>query len=57
MWLSQAIAAAGRDGTFYDGKRLAARYFFTHELPRTQAWFDLLESGDTLLADLDDSCL
>ena len=57
MWLEQATAAAGQDGPFYDGKRLAARYFFTHELPRTGAWFDLLESGDTLLADLDDECL
>jgi alkylation response protein AidB-like acyl-CoA dehydrogenase len=57
MWLAQAIAAAGKDGAFYDGKRLAARYFFTHELPRTQVWFDLLASGDTLLADLDDACL
>ncbi len=57
MWLSQAIAAAGREGPFYDGKRLAARYFFTHELPRTAFWFDLLAGGDTLLADLDDTCL
>jgi alkylation response protein AidB-like acyl-CoA dehydrogenase len=57
MWLEQASAAAGKKGPFYDGKRLAARYFFTHELPRTAAWFDLLESGDTLLTDLDDECL
>jgi alkylation response protein AidB-like acyl-CoA dehydrogenase len=57
MWLEQASAAAGREGSFYDGKRLAARYFFTHELPRTTAWFELLESGDTLLAELDDACL
>jgi alkylation response protein AidB-like acyl-CoA dehydrogenase len=57
MWLEQAIAADGRTGAFYDGKRLAARYFFTHELPRTGFWFDLLESGDTLLADLDDGLL
>nr|BFE71348.1 hypothetical protein GCM10020092_046490 [Actinoplanes digitatis] len=57
MWLEQATAAAGREGAFYDGKRLAARYFFAHELPRTTTWFDLLESRDTLLADLDDACL
>jgi hypothetical protein len=57
MWLEQASAAAGREGSFYDGKRLAARYFFTHELPRTTAWFELLESGDMLLAELDDACL
>jgi alkylation response protein AidB-like acyl-CoA dehydrogenase len=57
MWLEQAIAATGKEGAFYDGKRLAARYFFTHELPRTTAWFDLLESLDTLLVDLDDRWL
>ncbi|MEV4640582.1 acyl-CoA dehydrogenase [Actinoplanes sp. NPDC049548] len=57
MWLEQAIAAAGKEGAFYDGKRLAARYFFDHELPRIGPWLDLLASGDTLLADLDDAVL
>jgi alkylation response protein AidB-like acyl-CoA dehydrogenase len=57
MWLEQAIAAAGKQDAFYDGKRLAARYFFIHELPRTTAWLDLLESLDTLLVDLDDRWL
>ena len=57
MWLEQAITATGRAGDFYDGKRLAARYFFTHELPRTAVWFDLLESGDTLFAEMDDRWL
>jgi hypothetical protein len=54
MWLEQAIVADGKQGDFYDGKRLAARYFFTHELPRTAVWFDLLDSLDTLLVGLDD---
>lgn len=57
MWLEQAVAAAGKEGAFYDGKRLAARYFFDHELPRIGPWLDLLASGDTLLADLDDEVL
>ncbi|MEV6635026.1 acyl-CoA dehydrogenase [Actinoplanes sp. NPDC051470] len=57
MWLSQLSAAGDRAGAFYDGKRLAARYFFDHELPRVGPWLDLLESGDTLLLDLDDSVL
>jgi butyryl-CoA dehydrogenase len=57
MWLEQAIAAYGKEGAFYDGKRLAARYFFSHELPRTGPLFDLLDSRDTLLADLDDELL
>jgi len=57
MWLSQYAAADGKEGGFYDGKRLAARYFVTHELPRIGPLLDLLDSRDTLLADLDDACL
>ena len=57
MWLSQLNAVGDKEGAFYDGKRLAARYFFDHELPRVGPWLDLLESGDTLLLDLDDTVL
>jgi len=57
MWLSQAVAAQGRQGDFYDGKRLAARYFIVHELPRIGPLLDLLDSRDTLMADLDDAWL
>ncbi|GIE93337.1 acyl-CoA dehydrogenase [Paractinoplanes rishiriensis] len=57
MWLAQRNAAGDRAGAFYDGKRLAARYFITHELPRTGPLLDLLDSRDTLMADLDDRCL
>lgn len=57
LWLSQLNAAGEREGSFYDGKRLAARYFITHELPRIGPLLDLLDSGDTLLADLDDAAL
>jgi alkylation response protein AidB-like acyl-CoA dehydrogenase len=57
IWLEQAIAAHGKEGAFYSGKRLATRYFFDHELPRTGPLFDLLDSRDTLLADLDDAVL
>jgi alkylation response protein AidB-like acyl-CoA dehydrogenase len=57
MWLSQAGAAAGKEGDFYDGKRLAARYFVTHELPRIGPLLDLLDRRDTLLADLDPAWL
>lgn len=35
LWLEQFVAAAGKDGDFYDGKRQAARYFFRFELPKT----------------------
>ena len=57
IWLEQVIAATGRAGPFYDGKRAAARYFFTYELPRVDAQLDLLASGDTLLLELDTECL
>ncbi|MEV7129347.1 acyl-CoA dehydrogenase [Streptomyces sp. NPDC093260] len=46
IWLEQLLAADGRDGDFYAGKRQAARYFFRYELPRTAPQFDLLESLD-----------
>jgi len=50
-WLAQALAAHGKAGDFYDGKRQACRYFFRWELPRTGAQFDLLDSlDDTTLA-------
>jgi len=46
IWLEQLLAAHGKAGDFYDGKRHAARYFFRWELPRTGAQLDLLASGD-----------
>ncbi|KHD75924.1 acyl-CoA dehydrogenase [Actinoplanes utahensis] len=57
MWLEQWSAAEGKEGDFYEGKRLAARYFVTHELPRIGPLLDLLDSGDTLLRDMDDAWL
>ncbi|MFC4068147.1 acyl-CoA dehydrogenase [Actinoplanes subglobosus] len=57
LWLEQLLAAEGKEGAFYDGKRLAARYFVTHELPRIGPMLDLLDSGDTLLRDMDDAWL
>ncbi len=57
MWLSQLEAAGDREGDFYDGKRVAAKYFITHELPRIGPMLDLLDSGDTLLLDLEDAWL
>ena len=51
IWLGQALAAHGKAGEFYDGKRQACRYFFRWELPRTGSQFDLLDRlDDTTLA-------
>jgi hypothetical protein len=55
MWLEQSLAADGKEGDFYDGKRQAARYFFRWELPRTGPQLDLLESLDRTTLDMPDS--
>jgi butyryl-CoA dehydrogenase len=52
MWLEQVLAAAGREGDFYEGKRAAARYFTRHELPRTGPQLDLLASLDRTTLDM-----
>ncbi|MGY1752915.1 acyl-CoA dehydrogenase [Blastococcus sp. SYSU D01042] len=51
LWLDQALATTGGEGSFYDGKRAAARYFWRWELPRTGAQFDLLGSLDRTVLD------
>lgn len=62
LWLQQGMAAEATaqdrgDSSFLQGKIATARYFFTHELPLTGPWFDLVESRSTTFADLDDSWL
>ncbi|WP_094287046.1 acyl-CoA dehydrogenase [Mycobacterium lehmannii] len=54
MWLQQEIAAHGRSGEFYDGKRQAARYFFRYELPKTAPQLDLLASLDRTTLEMRD---
>ena len=51
-WLEQLLAADGRSGSFYDGKRQAGRFFFRWELPKTGPSLDLLESLDTTTLDM-----
>jgi butyryl-CoA dehydrogenase len=51
IWLEQLLAADGKAGDFYDGKRQAGRYFFRWELPRTAPQFALLETLDTTSLD------
>ena len=55
IWLEQALAAEGKAGDFYDGKRAAARYFFSYELPKTAAQFDLLAGLDRSMLELSES--
>jgi len=51
IWLEQLLAADGRTGDFYDGKRQAGRYFFRWELPKVTTSLTLLESLDTTTLD------
>jgi alkylation response protein AidB-like acyl-CoA dehydrogenase len=55
LWLEQFVAAAGKDGDFYDGKRQATRYFFRFELPKTTPQLDLLESLDRTTLEMRDA--
>ncbi len=57
IWLEQALAKAGREDRFHTGKRAAAHYFFTYELPKVDPQLALLENQDRLLLDLDPDCL
>ncbi len=54
MWLEQLLAAEGKNGDFYDGKRTAADYFFRWELPKTGPQLDLLASLDRTTLDMQD---
>ena len=56
LWLEQLLAAADREGDFYEGKRAAAAYFQRYELPKVGPQLDLLASLDRLTLDLDERC-
>ncbi|MCB0862966.1 MAG: acyl-CoA dehydrogenase [Solirubrobacterales bacterium] len=55
IWLQQYLAAEGKEGEFYDGKRQATRYFFRFELPKTGPQFDLLASLDRTTLEMEDA--
>lgn len=52
IWLEQALAARGRDGAFFDGKRQACRYFFTWELPKIGPQLAALKTIDRTTLDM-----
>ena len=54
MWLEQFLAAEGRTGGFYEGKRQATRYFYRYELPRTAPQLALLGALDTTTVEMED---
>ncbi|MET8529703.1 acyl-CoA dehydrogenase [Micromonospora sp. NPDC005172] len=54
MWFEQVLALPSEESgdPFHAGKRQAARYFLTVELPRTGPQFDLLDSLDRTALDM-----
>ncbi|MEV4215062.1 acyl-CoA dehydrogenase [Micromonospora sp. NPDC049662] len=54
IWLEQVLALPPTESadSFHAGKRQAARYFFSVELPRTGPQFDLLDSLDRTALDM-----
>ncbi len=57
LWLDQWCVARGRFGAPYEGKRAAARYFLTRELPKVAPMLALLRAADRLTLDLDPAVL
>jgi butyryl-CoA dehydrogenase len=57
MWLEQLTACDGRDEPFYEGKRMAGRYFIGHMLPDIGPTLDLIEARDRMLLDIDPTLL
>ena len=59
IWLDQSLAASrnfrAEASDFYHGKWQACRYFFVHELPKVDAWLDLVASLDTTTLDMKDA--
>jgi butyryl-CoA dehydrogenase len=53
MWFEQLIAIAAEDGAFYQGKRAAARYFFSYELPLAMTMLKSIASIGPLLLELE----
>jgi alkylation response protein AidB-like acyl-CoA dehydrogenase len=59
IWLDQSLAASrnfrAESSDFYHGKWQACRYFFVHELPKVDAWLDLVAALDTTTLDMKDA--
>jgi Acetyl-CoA dehydrogenase C-terminal like len=51
MWLEQLIAAHGKEGEFYEGKRAAARYFRRWELLKVPALLSRIAEIDRTFLD------
>jgi len=56
LWLDVELVAQG-DAALYVGKRAAAEYFFTRELPKVGPQLDLLEARDGLMLNVNTATL
>ena len=54
LWLDVALACAGRDDDFAQGKRAAMRYFFAYELPKTAPWLAVAGSRNATCREMRD---
>ncbi|MEW6707134.1 MAG: acyl-CoA dehydrogenase [Pseudomonadota bacterium] len=57
LWLDVALAAqqSAADSDFVQGKLAAMRYFFRHELPKTEAWLAVVASRDATCREMQDA--
>jgi alkylation response protein AidB-like acyl-CoA dehydrogenase len=56
IWLEVAVAASSQPPTdLVCGKRMAARYFFDYELPKTAAWLRVAAERNATCADMQDA--
>ncbi len=54
LWLDIALAVEGRDDAFGLGKRAAMRYFFDYELPKVDAWLQVVSSRNPTCREMRD---
>jgi butyryl-CoA dehydrogenase len=51
IWLDVALASPGEQASDL-GRRAACRYFYRYELPKINAWLQVVSTGDTTCADV-----
>ena len=54
LWLEQFLATGHGEGSFYEGKRQAARFFVRQELPKVEPLLDLIADLDRTALDMPD---
>jgi butyryl-CoA dehydrogenase len=57
LWLEQHLATSGAQDDFSEGKRLAARWFFARELPKTRLQLELVRAADETTLSLEEGWL